>query len=117
MRSSSSSGCSTWVATRSCLMHDQATCDIDGLTCHVISFARGEEAYDVGHVLGLLGTAKRDRRDAFLPVLTRLLTQLPDAHFAIDLFPHLGVHQARADAVHAHALFAYAAARLRVRLI
>src|SRR5918912_3376010 len=105
MRSSSSSGCSTWVATRSCLMHDQATGDIDGLTCHVISFARGEEAYDVGLVLGLLGTAKWDRRDAFLPVLTRLLTQLSDAHFAIDLLPHLGVHQARADAVHAHAVF------------
>ena len=80
-------------------------------------FARRQKADDVGHVRRFFTAPERNRRHPLLPVLTGLLAESSNAHLAIDLGPHLGVHIAWTDAIHRTPSPAYAAARLRVRLI
>src|SRR5262244_4378304 len=79
-------------------VHDQATGDVDGLPGHVSSPVRGEKADHFGDVLWMLHTSEWHLGGALLREILRREAQ-QGTLLAGDELPHVGLYEARADAV------------------
>src|SRR5437879_7147551 len=90
-------------STSASAVHDQTAVDAQRLAGHVGGPARAEEGDHVGHVVRLLHAPQRH---LLLALARELLRCLPEqlALVAGDQRPHVGLDEARAHAVHAHAV-------------
>src|SRR5712664_1293082 len=85
-------------------IHHQAARNVDRLASHVGALAGYQKSNNIGHILGLTDSSNRNSRNALLDQLAGLLAEACDAQLTIDLRPHVGIDEARADTVHPNAV-------------